>query len=96
MGLFDIVVPILMKYAKEDYKSQYLYLYSLGGLSKNVSLLPHELQAPFKNMIFQLLLKYQLHDTQVLLCCKNMNYDIAQQQQLEDQEEMNSDTEDNA
>jgi hypothetical protein len=94
VGLFDIVVPILMKYAKTDFKSQYLYLYPLGGLSKNVSLLPLELQEPFKNMIFQLLLKFQLDDTQVLLCCSDMNYTIAKQESAA--EENDSEAEENA
>ncbi len=74
LGLFDDIVKMLTKYSANDYPTQYLYLYAIGGLCKNVNLLPEDVQATTKPLLFTLMLKYNFDAMQMESCCKDMNF----------------------
>jgi hypothetical protein len=82
VGLYNIVVEILLKWTVQDFKAPYMYLYPIGGLCKNLTLLPIESQANMKEILFGLMLKYKLDDNQIKQCCKNMKYSPVKEENI--------------
>jgi hypothetical protein len=76
VGLYNVIIEILLKYTAEDFKAPYMYLYPIGGLCKNINLLPTESQQNIKDILFGLMFKYKLDQTQIEQCCKNMKHVI--------------------
>ena len=74
LGLFHDIITVLTKYAPKDYPTQYLYLYALGGLCKNINLLPDDAQPLMKPILFTLMLKYNFDASQLENCCKDMDF----------------------
>jgi hypothetical protein len=74
VGLFDLVIDILSKLDKSNFEHQYLYLYALSGLTKHVYLLPKDEQELKKCVLYALMQKYELDETQIKLCCESMNF----------------------
>jgi len=72
-GLFEEIVNILSKHNKSDFKSQYYYLYPIGGLCKHLCLMPKESNQKLRNLLFNLMDRYDLDDEQVESCCKDMS-----------------------
>ena len=73
MGLFAQVVDILCLYEKKDYKSEYYYLYPIGGLCKQLHLMPEESNKELMEKLFFLMNRYDLDEEQINACCKDMN-----------------------
>jgi hypothetical protein len=73
MGLFAQVVDILCLYEKKDYKSEYYYLYPIGGLCKQLHLMPEESNKELRENLFFLMNRYELDEEQINACCKDMN-----------------------
>ncbi len=73
MGLFAQVVDILCLYEKKDYKSEYYYLYLIGGLCKQLHLMPEESNKELRENLFFLMNRYELDEEQINACCKDMN-----------------------
>jgi len=73
VGLFTQVVDILSLYEKKDYKSQYYYLYPIGGLCKHLQLMPEESSKELRENLFLLMNRYDLDEDQIDACCKDMN-----------------------
>jgi hypothetical protein len=76
IGLFDEIMRILNQYVKADFKSQYYYLYPIGGLCKHVHLMPQAQHVTLKNMLIVVMAKYEFDDTQFKQCCKNMDFSL--------------------
>lgn len=74
VGLFEDIVKIMIKYNKDDFKSQYMYLYPLGALCKHMCMMPAETQQTLKSVVYQLLIKYKFEASQRAKCCIDMNY----------------------
>ena len=74
VGLFEDIVNILTKYSKEDYPTQYLYLYAIGGLCKHVNLMPEDVRETVKPILFTLMITYNFDQAQMEHCCKDMNF----------------------
>ena len=73
MGLFAQVVDILCLYEKKDYKSEYYYLYPIGGLCKQLHLMPEESNKELRENLFFLMNRYELDEEQINACCRDMN-----------------------
>ena len=73
VGLFEDVVNILSSYSKSDFKTEYYYLYPIGGLCKHLHLMPIESQDGLRTLLYNLMKKFQLDETQKEACCKDMN-----------------------
>ena len=73
MGLFAQVVDILCLHEKKDYKSEYYYLYPIGGLCKQLHLMPEESNKELMEKLFFLMNRYDLDEEQINACCKDMN-----------------------
>ena len=72
VGLFSQVMDILCLYEKNDFKSQYYYLYPIGGLCKNLHLMPKESIDELRKCLFELMTRYELDEEQIDHCCKDM------------------------
>jgi len=68
VGLFQHVLSILKKYSKSDFHSAYFYLYSIGGLCKNLKLMREEQQSLLLPQIISLFEQYQLTEIQRKKC----------------------------
>lgn len=73
LGLYFQVIRTLFKYKKEDCNSDYIFLYCLSGLSKNIDKLKFELQSTAKGLLVNLFKRYQLTLDQINSCLPNNN-----------------------
>lgn len=73
VGLFSQVIDILCKYTKDDFQSDYGYLYPISGLSKHLCLMPMDQQPELKMKIFHLMDKYEFSPDQIKICIDNMH-----------------------
>ena len=81
VGLYNVVLEILLKWTVDDFKAPYMYLYPIGGLCKNFNLLPADgTRQNTKEILFGLMLKYKLDNTQIEQCCKNMKQTFVKQE----------------
>jgi hypothetical protein len=71
IGLFRQIIKILSGYEKEQFVSDYLYLYPICGLAKNVHLMPEHAQQILTKAIRTLMDKYQLDSYQRFMCWSN-------------------------
>jgi len=68
-GLFTYIIDLLQRYEKSDFHSDYLYLYALIGLCKNLYRMDDEDQIPLGHVIIDLFVnKYQFSADQKLTC----------------------------
>jgi hypothetical protein len=81
LGLYNIIVELLVKYNKEDFKAPYMYLYPISGLCKNLEQLNSDNRDKMKDIMFGIMLKYKLDEKQIETCCKSMNYFPVKQEQ---------------
>ena len=72
VGLFTQIIKILSKYTKDDFQSDYGYLYPISGLSKHLILMPIEKQPDLKVKIFNLMEKYEFSAEQIKICADDM------------------------
>ena len=72
VGLFEEILEILSLYSKKDFKSEYYYLYPIGGLCKHLTLMPAEEQKRLQGILYDLMQIYDLDETQMEACCKDM------------------------
>ena len=80
VGLYNLVVEILLKWTIEDFKAPYMYLYPIGGLCKNLNLLPAESKQSMKDILLGIMLKYKLDKTQMEQCFRNMKQSFVKQE----------------
>lgn len=73
VGLFFQVLRTLYKYDKHHFNSDYMYLYCLSGLSKNIGKLKLRVQNSAKKLIINLFTKYQLDKHQIASCLTNLD-----------------------
>jgi hypothetical protein len=73
VGLFEEILQILSSYSKKDFKSEYYYLYPIGGLCKHLCLMPVESQNRLQGILYDLMQIYELDEIQMEACCKDMN-----------------------
>jgi len=73
VGLFEQVLDILSRHEKHDFKSQYYYLYPIGGLCKHLHLMPEDSNKRLRDNLFGLMERYGLDEEQVENCRKDMN-----------------------
>jgi hypothetical protein len=70
-GLFTYILELLIKYKRDDFLSDYLFLYAFIGLCKNIQVVPSENQRYIEHVIVKLILnKYQLSEDQQIQCFK--------------------------
>jgi hypothetical protein len=69
LGLFDQILTILYKYKKDDFASDYYFIYAIAGLCKNIDLiLDDDHQHQSRMNIIELINKYQLNSDQKQTC----------------------------
>ena len=73
VGLFEEILVILSLYSKNDFKSQYYYLYPIGGLCKHLYLMPKESQKRLAGILYDLMEIFELDESQKEMCFKDMN-----------------------
>jgi len=73
VGLYTIILDILFRWNVKDFKGQYMYLYPIGGLCKNLASLPAESHQSMKEILMALMIRYQLDPQQIKQCLKNLN-----------------------
>lgn len=70
-GLFTYILELLIKYKKDDFLSDYLFLYAFIGLCKNIQVVPSDNRKYIEHVIVKLILnKYQLSEEQQIQCFK--------------------------
>jgi len=70
-GLFTHIIGILMKYKRDDFLSDYLFLYAFIGLCKNIHLVDNENRNYIEHVIVKLIVnKYGLSQDQQMQCFK--------------------------
>lgn len=74
MGLFRRVISILTTYTKEDFFSDYLYLYPICGLAKKLYMMPENCHDPLKRSILHLMDIYELDLEQRKMCWEDDDY----------------------
>jgi hypothetical protein len=63
---------MLQKYQKDDFSSEYLYLYALTGMTKNLWMIQADYQEPMKIVLMDLFKKFDLDEEQQHQCWLNM------------------------
>ena len=76
IGLYNQIIRILFKYEPQDFNSPYLYLYPLSSLCKNLHLMESTLQSPLKQLLFDLMDRYCLSETQKLTCLSYLDIKV--------------------
>lgn len=71
-GLFFYIGNMLQKYQKDDFSSEYLYLYALTGMTKNLWMIQADYQEPMKIVLMDLFKKFDLDEEQQHQCWLNM------------------------
>ena len=71
IGLYFQVIRTLFKYKKEDFNSDYIFLYCLSGLAKNLPKIKLDHQTTAKQLLSVLFKKYQLTPDQIESCFAN-------------------------
>jgi hypothetical protein len=71
-GLFFFIGNLLQKYQKDDFSSEYLYLYALTGMTKNLWMIQADYQEPMKIVLMDLFKKFDLDEEQQHQCWLNM------------------------
>jgi hypothetical protein len=70
-GLFTYILELLIKYKRDDFLSDYLFLYAFIGLCKNIQVVPSDNRKYIEHVIVKLILnKYQLSEEQQIQCFK--------------------------
>jgi hypothetical protein len=72
IGLFPQIIRILFKYDKDDFNSPYLYLYPISSCFKNLFKMKKNLQASLKDVLIELMDKYQFTQQQQLMCMPDL------------------------
>ena len=72
IGLFQHVANLLLKYDRKDFCSEYLFLYPIIGMCKNVGLLKEDTLERMENILFDLLNKFELDEEQKHQCWVSM------------------------
>ena len=72
IGLFTQIIKILNKYEKNDFCSDYGYLYPISGLAKHLFLMPERKQIDLRKKIFDLMEKYEFSAEQIQICHQDM------------------------
>ena len=67
-GLMPLVIEILQKYKKEDFASEFLFLYCLVGACKNLNLMGNEEEKFNTIVLLELIPKFKLSQNQVKQC----------------------------
>ena len=73
IGLFSDMVDILLMYSKENFGSQYLYVYAITSLCFNITLLTPTQKADLKPKVLFLIDHYDLDPDQVKDCLSYMD-----------------------
>lgn len=68
VGLYKLVITTLMRFTKDDFYSDYLFLYCIGGLCKNHHMMPPNVQDALNRAIIHLMDQYELHADQRAMC----------------------------
>lgn len=81
-GLFTYIIDILNTYVPDDFSSEYLFLYALIGLCKNLWMMEELHQNPLEQFILKLLDKYDLDDDQKHQCWISMKQNSAKKEEM--------------
>jgi hypothetical protein len=74
IGLYTQIIVTLCKYCKTDFNSEYLYLYPITGLCKNLWLMKPARQSSLRRAIKTLMDNYEFDPDQKKICNEYMDY----------------------
>ena len=83
IGLYNQIIRILLKYTPDDFNSPYLYLYPISSLCKNLHLMESDLHSPLKSVLFDLMERYCLTESQTLTCLSYLDLKLERPTELE-------------